>query len=736
VVKCIINIIGERKRLIIITHVNLLSTQTNKQKMMLSTNTKRLLLQRLTTTHYNQIHDNKTHFIKNIVQTNSNNLAKIIKPNIRRNYQTTISSTTNNHTRERLLRLEEIANAAPDSAHAQTTYMRELSRAGFPEIAMKRFESGRFAQTASTQAAYNDAMMAFQSSLYSSSSSSIPSSNFTPNYSIPSTNATTANSTTTSTTSLGSIFAAAGAAAANNNNNNTVGESRTNPIYVTMVTDNQSRFAQAATQILVSGAILVLGLYVFDTVVRGSNPANGGVPGAGGNPFSSTGARGSYEVKPLAASEQKTFKDVKGADEAKAELEEVVAFLKNPDKFTALGGKLPRGILMTGPPGTGKTLLAKAVAGEAGVKFLAADGSSFEEMYVGVGARRVRDLFKEARAAAPCVVFIDEIDAVGATRQLKEQQAMKMTLNQLLIELDGFKSSEGIIVLAATNFPELLDSALTRPGRFDRVVAVPLPDVKGRREILQHYLQHVAADKDVNVDTLARATTGMSGADLQNLVNVAAVTAATKNQKSITQKDFEHALDRVMMGVERTSAVVPEQVRVVTAYHEGGHALVALRTEGAMPVFKATIVPRGHALGMVQQLPTETNMMQVSKAQLLASIDVCMAGRVAEELMFGPDQITSGASSDLVKATKIARDMVANYGMMQSHVGVAVVDVKSASPDTLRIVDGEIKAILDASYARVKALLVQHKNDLDRIAKELLDKETLTVDELKQLVGL
>merc|ERR1711871_1784987 len=339
----------------------------------------------------------------------------------------------------------------------------------------------------------------------------------------------------------------------------------------------------------------------------------------------------------------KRFTDVRGCPEAVAELDDIVQYLRNPSVYTDLGGKLPSGVLLTGPPGTGKTLLAKAVAGEAGVPFFYASGSEFEEIYVGVGAKRVRELFAQAKKNAPCIVFVDEIDAGGSARSPKDQQAMKMTLNQLLVELDGFNPSEGIIVLAATNFPQLLDKALVRPGRFDRNVAVPLPDVAGREQILDLYVKAVPADKSVEVKTLARATPGMSGADLSNLVNLASLQASLQNRETIMMSDFEHAKDRILMGAERKSAVISEENRRCTAYHEAGHALVANYTDGSKPIYKATIMPRGNTLGYVARLP-DKDQVSVKKKELLADMDVCMGGRVAEILIFGEDNVSTGAS--------------------------------------------------------------------------------------------
>lgn len=338
------------------------------------------------------------------------------------------------------------------------------------------------------------------------------------------------------------------------------------------------------------------------------------------------------------------FSDVHGCDEAKEELQEVVEFLKAPDKFSNLGGKLPKGILLVGPPGTGKTLLARAVAGEAGVPFFFMSGSEFDEVYVGVGAKRVRELFNAARAKAPAIVFIDELDAIGGKRNERDAAYAKQTLNQLLTDLDGFSQSSGVIFLAATNFPQLLDKALTRPGRFDRHVVVPLPDVRGRIAILKHHMKNVQISTDVDAAIIARGTPGFSGAELENIVNSAAVHASRSKAKKVTMRDFEWAKDKILMGAERRSAVIQQKDKLMTAYHEGGHALVALFTAGADPLYKATIMPRGQALGITFQLP-EIDKVSMAKKEILAHIDVCMAGKVAEELVYGPDNVTSGAAS-------------------------------------------------------------------------------------------
>ena len=438
---------------------------------------------------------------------------------------------------------------------------------------------------------------------------------------------------------------------------------------------------------------------------------------------------------PKPTPETKTkFKDVKGVDEAKGELVEIVEYLRSPAKFTRLGGKLPKGLLLVGPPGTGKTMLARAVAGEAGVPFFYTSGSEFEEMFVGVGARRVRDLFKAAKAAAPCIVFIDEIDAVGSARNPKDQQNTRMTLNQLLTELDGFKKNEGVIVLAATNTPESLDKALVRPGRFDRTVAVPNPDVDGRKQILQTHAEGVVISSKVDWEVIARGTPGFSGADLANLINVAALRAALDGALDVGMKQLEYAKDRIMMGAERKSAVVAEENRRLTAYHEGGHALVALFTDGARPIHKATIVPRGQSLGMVMQLP-EKDELNLTKKQLLAMLDVTMGGRVAEELIFGESEVTTGASSDLRQATRLAREMITKYGFSE-RLGLASTEYSDygLSHETRQVIEDEVKRLLEEANKRATSLLKKHEKELHMLAKQLLDKETLMGAELRRLV--
>lgn len=356
------------------------------------------------------------------------------------------------------------------------------------------------------------------------------------------------------------------------------------------------------------------------------------------------------------------FKDVQGCDEARAELEEIVDFLKDPSKFTGLGGKLPKGVLLTGPPGTGKTLLARATAGEAGVPFFFMSGSEFDELYVGVGAKRIRELFSQARDKAPAIIFIDELDAIGGKRNPKDQAYAKQTLNQLLVELDGFSQTEGIIIIGATNFPESLDKALTRPGRFDKEVIVDLPDVRGRIDILKHHMQNVETADDVDPSIIARGTPGLSGAELMNLVNQAAVHASQLSAPAVDMNHFEWAKDKILMGAAKKKMVITEESRINTAYHEAGHAIMAMFSKGATPLYKATILPRGRALGITFQLP-EMDKVDMSKQECFARLDVCMGGKIAEEMINGKENVTSGCASDLSNATSVARAMVTSYGM-------------------------------------------------------------------------
>ncbi|XP_074123095.1 ATP-dependent zinc metalloprotease YME1L1 [Sminthopsis crassicaudata] len=426
-----------------------------------------------------------------------------------------------------------------------------------------------------------------------------------------------------------------------------------------------------------------------------------------------------------------TFEHVKEVEEAKQELQEVVEFLKNPQKFTVLGGKLPKGILLVGPPGTGKTLLARAVAGEADVPFYYASGSEFDEMFVGVGASRIRNLFREAKANAPCVIFIDELDSVGGKRiESPMHPYSRQTINQLLAEMDGFKPNEGVIIIGATNFPEALDNALIRPGRFDMQVTVPRPDVKGRTEILKWYLNKIKFDQSVDPEIIARGTVGFSGAELENLVNQAALKAAVDGKDMVTMKELEFSKDKILMGPERRSVEIDNKNKTITAYHESGHAIIAYYTKDAMPINKATIMPRGPTLGHVSLLP-ENDRWNETRSQLLAQMDVSMGGRVAEELIFGTDHITTGASSDFDNATKIAKRMVTRFGMSEKLGVMTYSDTGKLSPETQSAIEQEIRILLRDSYERAKNILKTHAKEHKNLAEALLTYETLDAKEIQ-----
>jgi len=445
-----------------------------------------------------------------------------------------------------------------------------------------------------------------------------------------------------------------------------------------------------------------------------------------------------------------TFADVAGCDEAKQELEEIIDFLKDPQKFQRLGGRLPKGALLVGPPGTGKTLLAKAVAGEAGRPFFSMSGSDFVEMFVGVGASRVRDLFEQGKAHAPCIIFIDEIDAVGRHRGAGlggGHDEREQTLNQLLVEMDGFESNDGVILLAATNRPDILDPALLRPGRFDRQIVVDMPDVKGREQILRVHTRKIPLAPGVNLERIAKGTPGLSGAELSNIVNEAALLAARRNRNAVHTDDLEDAKDKVMLGLERKSMVLSEEERRLTAYHEAGHALVSLKVPGLDPLHKVTIVPRGRALGITFSLPEE-DRHNYTKQYIVGRLAMAYGGRVAEELVFGPDKVTTGAAADIQQATEMARRMVTQFGMSdvvgpiavgdreaEIFLGREVVQRREISDRTAELVDTELKRILSEAYERARTILTEQRDALDRLAASLLERETLDREEVETVVA-
>ncbi len=443
-----------------------------------------------------------------------------------------------------------------------------------------------------------------------------------------------------------------------------------------------------------------------------------------------------------------TFNDVAGIDEAKDELEEIVEFLKDPQKFGRLGGKIPKGALLVGPPGTGKTLLARAIAGEAGVPFFTISGSDFVEMFVGVGASRVRDMFDQAKKNAPCIVFIDEIDAVGRHRGAGYgggNDEREQTLNQLLVEMDGFESNEGVILIAATNRPDVLDPALLRPGRFDRQVQVPNPDIQGRTKILNVHAKKTVLGPDIDLRIIARGTPGFSGADLANLVNEAALMAARAGKRFVAMIDFENAKDKVMMGAERRSMVMTDEEKKLTAYHEAGHAIVGLNVPQHDPIHKATIIPRGRALGLVLSLP-ERDQLSVTRTKYKSKIAMAMGGKVAEEMVFGPENVTSGASSDIQQITKIARAMVMQFGMSDNLGNIDYANEQQTylgptspgshlGPETQEKIDIEVRKLVDEGYATAKNILKKEKKKLDLLANGLLEYETLTGSEITQVLS-
>ena len=483
--------------------------------------------------------------------------------------------------------------------------------------------------------------------------------------------------------------------------------------------------------------LLLIGVWVF--FMRQMQGGKGGAMGFGRS-----------KAKLLSEARGKvTFNDVAGIDEAKEEVEEIVEFLKDPRKFRRLGGRIPKGALLIGPPGTGKTLLARAIAGEASVPFFTISGSDFVEMFVGVGASRVRDMMEQGKKNAPCIIFIDEIDAVGRSRGAGlggGNDEREQTLNQLLVEMDGFDTNEGVIIIAATNRPDVLDPALLRPGRFDRQVVVSNPDIVGREAILKVHIKNITIGPDVKLRTIARGTPGFSGADLANLVNESALLAGRKNKRMVTMSDIEEAKDKVMMGAEKRSMVMTEDDKKLTAYHEGGHAIIALNEKASDPIHKATIIPRGRALGVVWTLP-ERDKYSHTREYLEANISKAMGGRVAEEMIFGHAKVTSGASSDIQMATKLAKDMVTKFGMSielgplayganedEIFLGRQITRQEHMSEETAKKVDAEVKKIVEAGYQKAKKILTEKLDDLHKLAKALLIYETLSGEEINDLI--
>ncbi|OJD40413.1 intermembrane space aaa protease iap-1 [Diplodia corticola] len=613
-----------------------------------------------------------------------------------------------NTSRNLLAHMEQTANNNPGSASAQNAFYAALLRANLPQIVVERYESGRFATNAACDA------------LYTRGLERLGQSDKAPG--LQGNNGTAGQSSGLGMDQISAIGQAVGARVRGGNvatARSGSGE-RASPLYVVVEESTGSTIFKWVKFFLWFGLLTYLSMVCVTMVIEASGM------------LQRRGAKQDMEAKPELQTTR--FSDVHGCEEAKEELQELVDFLKAPDKFNALGGKLPKGVLLVGPPGTGKTLLARAVAGEAGVPFFYMSGSEFDEVYVGVGAKRVRELFDAAKSKAPAIVFVDELDAIGGKRNDRDHAYVKQTLNQLLTELDGFEQNSGVIFIAATNFPELLDKALTRPGRFDRNVTVPLPDVRGRSSILKHHMRNVQIGTDVDADVIARGTPGFSGAELENIVNQAAVHASKNKQKRVSMIDFEWAKDKVLLGAERRSAVIQQKDKIATAYHEGGHALVAMFTKHSDPLYKATIMPRGHALGITFQLP-EMDRVSQTKLEYLAHIDVCMGGKVAEELIYGPDYVTSGGSSDIQKATAIAYSMVTQMGMSDELGNIDLYsNFSRLSSETKNKIEDEVRKILDASRERAKKLLTEKRQELDRLAGALVEYESLSKEEMEKAV--
>lgn len=599
---------------------------------------------------------------------------------------------------DQLARLEDAANNNPTSASSQASFYSALMRASMPEIVVNRYNTGRFATNAVVDRYYNQALQKTgQSGAVQGGQGGL------------------------SQQQMQAVAQAVGANVGAGQIGKTRGGSgvKSDPVYVVVEESMMSvifKWVRWACGFALAAyvSLILITLFVETSGV-----------------LKKVGGATSAEVRP--ETQNTRFSDVHGCDEAKEELLDVVDFLKNPDKYNKLGGRLPKGVLLIGPPGTGKTLLARAVAGEAGVPFFYMSGSEFDEVYVGVGAKRVRELFTAARSKAPAIVFIDELDAVGGKRKSRDANYHRQTLNQLLNDLDGFDQSTGVIFIAATNHPELLDSALLRPGRFDRHVQVELPDVGGRLAILKYHTKKIRLNPEIDLSTIARGTPGFSGAELENLANSAAIRASKLQSKFVSLQDLEWAKDKITMGAERKSRAVPLQDKIHTAYHEGGHALVGLFTKGFNDVHKATILPRGHAAGITFFLPQEEH--HHTRQQYIRQLQVCMGGKMAEEIVFGADNVGDGASGDIQNATSMAYNMVTACGFSDV---LGNVDFKSnydmVSPETKRLIDNEVRRLIDEAKSSARKLLISKRKELDLLADALVQYETLDKEEIVKVI--
>ncbi|KAJ1337904.1 ATP-dependent metalloprotease [Microdochium nivale] len=622
---------------------------------------------------------------------------------------------TGGTSRNLLAHMEEAANRNPSSATAQNAFYQALLRANMPAIVVERYASGRFAANAAATDAYHKAVAMVSpkdgapDSSINDTVSNIPG-NLSPTQIQAVTQALAARS-------RGSTLAVS-------KNNGGTG-TKDGPLHVVVDETMGGTIFRWVKFLLWFALFTYLSLIVLTMLIEAMSVIKR--PGGPGSAKSDT------EVK---AEQQKArFTDVHGADEAKEELQEMVEFLRNPEKFSQLGGKLPKGILLVGPPGTGKTLLARAVAGEAGVPFFYMSGSEFDEVYVGVGAKRVRDLFAAAKAKSPAIVFIDELDAIGSRRQSRDASYVRQTLNQLLTELDGFDQNSNVIIIGATNFPESLDKALTRPGRFDRHVTVELPDVRGRLAILKHHARKIKAAVDVDLTAIAQTTSGLSGAELENIVNQAAVHASKSKASSVSKFDFDWAKDKVIMGAERKTMVITPEEKEMTAYHEAGHALVGLLTKGGSnTLYKVTVLPRGPSLGHTAYLP-EMDKYSYTVQNYLAMIDMSLGGKLAEEIVYGTSKVTGGASSDLKSATSTAFTMIARLGMSPRLGNMEYATrYDTLSSETRAIIESEVQRTVDEAYERARKLLSAHRKELDLLAKALVEYETLSREEVEKVI--
>lgn len=622
--------------------------------------------------------------------------------------------STNQPSQNALANMESTANNNPQSASSQNAFYSSLLRAGMPQILVERYETGRYATNPACDAMYYRALERLGQSgsgaqMAQGATMGVQGQSFQ-GMASEQMNAV-----------KGAIANQRGGSAGSFRQGQHGTGARHSPMHVVVDESGRSYVFRAVKFLLVFGLLGYISLVLISFAFEAS-----GV-------FRKGGGTQNAEVKPEA---QKTrFADVKGCDEAIEELQEIVDFLRSPEKYNNLGGKLPKGVLMVGPPGTGKTLLARAVAGEAGVPFFYMSGSEFDEVYVGVGAKRVRELFTNAKQKAPAIVFIDELDAVGGKRNERDAAYHMQTLNQMLTELDGFDQTSGVVFIGATNFPQMLDKALTRPGRFDRQVVVPLPDVRGRMAILKYHMRNMSIEAKIDPAVIARGTSGFSGADLENLVNQAAVHASKNSAKKVGMSDLDWARDRIIMGAEKKTMVIQDKDKLMTAYHEAGHALMGHFTTGNDPLYKITILPRGQALGVTHFMP-DMDKVSRSKAECMANIDMAMGGKIAEELIYGADQVTSGCSSDLGKATQIAYQMVTEWGMSDVLGSIAFDDRTYAnlSAETKHKVEAEVRRILDESQERARKMLAEKKGELELLAKGLMKHETLTKDEMAKII--